>query len=129
MDKPIDVDVQRERDATMPPESYFLPATDVYESEDALTLLAEMPGVTPDGLDVTVEDNVLVIRGEPAAPAGDEGNVLLKEFEVGPFYRAFQLPADYDTENIEASIRQGVLTLRLPKSDRLKPRRIEVKAE
>jgi HSP20 family protein len=129
MDKPIDVDVQRERDATVPPESYFLPATDVYECDEALTLMAEMPGVTPDGLDVTVEDNVLVIRGEPAAPAAGEGDVLLKEFEVGPFYRAFQLPADYDTENIEASIRQGVLTLRLPKSDRLKPRRIEVKAE
>ena len=129
MHKPIDVEVQRERDATLPPESYFLPATDVYESEDALVLVAEMPGVAPDGLDVTVEDNVLVIRGQPAGAPEDEGDVLLKEFEVGPFYRAFQLPADYDTENIEARIRQGVLTLRLPKSDRLKPRRIEVKAE
>ncbi|MFO8014345.1 MAG: Hsp20/alpha crystallin family protein [Phycisphaerae bacterium] len=129
MDKPIDVDVQRERDATVPPESYFLPATDVYESDEDLTLVAEMPGVTPDGLDVTVEDNVLVIRGEPSAPPEEEGDVLLKEFEVGPFYRAFQLPADYDTEHIEAHIRQGVLTLRLPKSERLKPRRIEVKAE
>ena len=129
MAEPTDVDVQRERDAMVPPESYFLPATDVYESEDALTLLAEMPGVAPDGLDVTVEDNVLVIRGEPAAGAGQEGDVLLKEFEVGPFYRAFQLPADYDTQNIEAHIRQGVLTLRLPMSERLKPRRIEVKAE
>ncbi len=129
MDKPIDVDVQREREATVPPESYFLPATDVYENEDALVLVAEMPGVAPDGLDVTVEDNVLVIRGEPAAATDDEGDVLLKEFEVGPFYRAFQLPADYDTEHIEAGVRQGVLTLRLPKSDRLKPRRIEVKAE
>jgi len=129
MTKAIDVDVERDRDLTVPPESYFLPATDVYETEEALVLLAEMPGVAPDGLDVTVEDTVLVIRGDPATAADDEGDVLLKEFEVGPFYRAFQLPADYDTENIEASLGQGVLTLRLPKSERLKPRRIEVKAE
>ena len=129
MTHPIDVDVERGRDVLEPPQSYFVPATDVYETQEALTLLAEMPGVKPDGLEVTVEDNVLVIRGEPEAAAGDDGNVLLKEFEVGAFYRAFQLPADYDTEKIEASVKQGVLTLRLPKSDRLKPRRIEVKGE
>jgi len=129
MTNPIDVDVDRGRDVLEPPQSYFVPATDVYETQEALTLLAEMPGVKPDGLEVTVEDNVLVIRGQPVAAAGDDGNVLLKEFEVGEFYRAFQLPADYDTAKIEASIKQGVLTLRLPKSDRLKPRRIEVKAE
>ena len=129
MSKAIDVDVERGQDPTFPPESYFLPATDVYETEDALVLLAEMPGVAPDGLDVTVEDNVLVIRGDPVSGAAEDGDVLLKEFEVGSFYRAFQLPADYDTEKVEASVRQGVLTLRLPKSDRLKPRRIEVKAE
>ena len=129
MAKPIDVAVEKDRGSLEPPESYFVPATDVYESEEALTLVAEMPGVQPDGLNITVENNVLVLRGEPLAPPEGEGEVLLKEFEVGTFYRAFQLPADYDTEKIEATIRQGVLTLRLPKSDRLKPRRIEVKVE
>ena len=129
MAKPIDVAVETNHDPLEPPESYFVPATDVYETDEALTLVAEMPGVASAGLNVTVEENVLVIRGRPGTPETDAGEVLLKEFEVGPFYRAFQLPADYDTEKIEASVKQGVLTLRLPKSDRLKPRRIEVKAE
>ncbi len=129
MTKPMDVAVETNHDPLEPPESYFVPATDVYETDEALTLVAEMPGVAPDGLDVTVEDNVLVIRGQPKAGEADAGEALLKEFEVGPFYRAFQLPADYDTENIEANVTQGLLTLRLPKSERLKPRRIEVKVE
>ncbi|MBL7140774.1 MAG: Hsp20/alpha crystallin family protein [Planctomycetes bacterium] len=129
MTKPIDVAVEKNRDPRETPESYFVPATDVYETAEELTLVAEMPGVRPEGLAVTVEDNVLVIHGKPEGREAPAGELLLKEFEVGEFYRAFQLPADYDTEKIEAGIRQGVLTLHLPKSDRLKPRRIEVKAE
>ena len=127
MAEPIDVEVEKQERTPQPPESYFVPATDVYETDEELTLLVEMPGVAPDGLDVTVEDSVLVIRGRPAAQGERNGTVLLKEFEVGPFYRAFQLPADYDADSIQASMRQGLLVLRLPKSDRLKPRRIEVK--
>ena len=129
MTKPIDVAVETNHDPLEPPESYFVPATDVYETADELTLVAEMPGIKADGLAVTVEDNVLVIRGKPGAKSEAGGEVLLKEFAGGEFYRAFQLPADYDTEKIEAGLRQGVLTLRLPRSERLKPRRIEVKVE
>jgi len=125
MTKPTDVSVENPFEPTEPPESYFVPAADVYETADGLTLLAEMPGVKPDGLTVTVEENVLVLRGDPAA-ADEAGELLLKEFEVGPFYRAFRLPADYDTQKIDAKLKQGLLTLHLPKSERLKPRRIEV---
>ena len=128
MADPIDVPVETNHNPLQPPESYFVPATDVYETADGLTLVAEMPGIRPDGLAVTVEENILVIRGAPGPEASD-GEVLLTEFTAGEFYRAFQLPADYDTERIEAGLRQGVLTLRLPKSERLKPRRIEVKVE
>lgn len=128
MADPIDVPVETNHNPLQPPESYFVPATDVYETADGLTLVAEMPGIRPDGLAVTVEENILVIRGAPG-PEVSDGEVLLKEFTAGEFYRAFQLPADYDTERIEAGLRQGVLTLRLPKSERLKPRRIEVKVE
>jgi len=128
MTKPTDVAVEKHDAATEPPESYFVPATDVYETTDGLTLVAEMPGVTPDGLRVTVDENVLVLRADPA-PADEAGDVLLKEFEVGPFYRAFRLPADYDAQKINATLKQGLLSLRLPKSDRLKPRRIEVTVE
>ena len=128
MADPIDVPVETNHNPLQPPESYFVPATDVYETADGLTLVAEMPGIRPDGLAVTVEENILVIRGAPG-PEVSDGEVLLKEFTAGEFYRAFQLPADYDTERIEAGLRQGVLTLTLPKSERLKPRRIEVKVE
>ena len=128
MADPIDVPVETNHDPLQPPESYFVPATDVYETADGLTLVAEMPGINADGLAVTVEENVLVIRGTPG-PEAEGGEVLLKEFTAGEFYRAFQLPADYDTEKIEAGLRQGVLTLTLPKSEKLKPRRIEVKVE
>jgi HSP20 family protein len=112
-----------------PPESYFLPATDIYETPDELVMVVDLPAVKPEGLAVTVEDNVLVIRGTPSQPQVEPGEVLLQEFAVGAFYRAFQLPADFDTARIEAALKQGVLTLRLPKSERMKPRRIEVKAE
>lgn len=126
MAKTIDVRVEQEPHG--PPESYFIPATDIYQTEDELVLVADMPGVRPDGLDVTVQDSVLVIRGKPAA-AEEAGEALLAEFAAGEYYRSFQLPADYDTAKVRAVLKQGVLTLRLPKSERLKPRRIPVKAE
>ena len=116
-------------EARQPPESYFLPATDIYETPQELALVVDLPAVKPEGLSVTVEDNVLVIRGTPAEPPAEAGEVLLQEFAMGPFYRAFQLPADFDTANVQATLKQGVLMLRLPKSERMKPRRIEVKAE
>ena len=129
MAKAIDVSVERQPTNSEPPESYFVPLTDVYETPDGLVLVADMPGVNPEGLDVTVEDSVLVIRGRPRQDEKPGGEVLLQEFAVGPYYRSFQLPVDFDTQKIKASIKQGVLTLSLPKSERLKPRRIEVKAE
>jgi len=129
MADPIDVPVEKERQAAEVPESYFVPATDVYETADELVVVAEMPGVRQDGLEVTVQDSILVIRGTPRPQAKEAGDALLREFTPGEFYRAFQLPADFDTTRIQASLKQGVLTLRLPKSERYKPRKIEVKVE
>jgi len=129
MTKPMDVSVKRHPTPPEPPESYFVPLTDVYETKDGLVLVADMPGVGAEGLEVTVEDSILVIRGQPRAATVDPQQPLLQEFAVGPYYRSFQLPVDFDTQKIQATIKQGVLTLTLPKSERLKPRRIEVKAE
>jgi len=125
----ITVPVEREHHHAEPPESYFVPATDIYETAEELTLMAELPGIKADGLEVTVEESVLVIRGRPQAAGEPDGEVLLQEFASGEFYRAFQLPADYDTAKIKATLKDGVLTLKLPKSERMKPRRIEVKSE
>jgi HSP20 family protein len=129
MTKAIDVAVERHPVNVQPPESYFVPLTDVYETKEELVLVADLPGVGAEGLDVTVEDAVLAIHGHLRETEKPAGKMLLQEFAVGPYYRSFQLPVDFDTEKIKASIKQGVLTLSLPKSERLKPRRIEVKAE
>jgi HSP20 family molecular chaperone IbpA len=126
MGKAIDVNVEQEPQG--PPESYFVPATDVYQTDDELVLVADMPGVPPEGLDVRVEEGVLTLRGSPAGPEA-EGEVLLEEFAGGEYYRSFRLPGDYDTDKIQASVRQGVLMVRLPKSERLKPRKIEIQTE
>lgn len=129
MTNPTKVKVEHEGSRPEPPETYFVPATDVYETAEELVLVADLPGIRPDGLEVTVEDNVLVMRGRPQAETKPAGETLLEEFATGEYYRAFQLPADFDTDRIQASLKQGVLTVRLPKSERLKPRRIEVKVE
>jgi HSP20 family protein len=112
-----------------PPASYFLPATDIYETAGELVLTLDLPAVKPEGLTVTVEDNVLTVRAVPPVVGEAPGEMLLQEFTSGEFYRAFQLPADFDTAAIQARLKQGVLELRLPKSERMKPRRIQVKVE
>ena len=129
MTKTSEIPVSAARQTDEPPESYFVPATDIYETAEELVILADLPGIKPDGLSVTVQDNVLEIRGTLGAKAEAPGEALLQEFATGEFYRAFQLPADFDTDKIAATLKQGVLTVRLPKSERLKPRRIEVKVE
>jgi HSP20 family protein len=129
MTKTNEIPVAAQRRAGEPPESYFVPATDIYETADELVITADLPGIKPEGLSVTVEDNVLEIRGTLGAKAESPGEMLLQEFATGEFYRAFQLPADFDTDKIQAALKQGVLTVRLPKSERLRPRRIEVKIE
>lgn len=126
MGKAIDVNVEQEPQG--PPESYFVPATDIYQTDDDLVLVADMPGVPPENLDVRVEGGVLTLRGRPSETERT-GEVLVEEFASGEYYRSFRLPGDYDTEKVEASLRHGVLTVRLPKSERLKPRKIEIQAE
>jgi len=129
MTKTSEIPISSERRTDEPPESYFVPATDIYETANELVIVADLAGIKPKGLTVTVEDNVLEIRGTLGAAAEPPGEVLLQEFATGEFYRAFQLPADFDTDKVAAGLKQGVLTVRLPKSERLKPRRIEVKVE
>jgi len=105
----------------------YVPAVDIYESEDALTLLADMPGVGPENVTIDVRDNQLTLRGA-ITPEGAGERVLLQEYGVGDYYRQFTLGRAIDQSKIEAGMKDGVLTLRLPKADALKPRKIAVKA-
>lgn len=104
---------------------FDVPAINIRETKDGYELQAEMPGVTKAGLDVTVENNELVIVGKRS----DEplpGELLHRESRRNDFRRAFEFDPSVDTTRIQAKIDQGVLTLTLPKAEAVKPRRIEV---
>ncbi len=106
----------------------FTPFVDIYESQEGLTLLADMPGVPKDGLVIDVKDNTLTVRGE-VKPAADEGrHVLYQEYKVGDYYRQFTLSEVIDQNKITATLKDGVLNLYLPKVEPAKPRRIEITA-
>lgn len=104
----------------------YIPDVDIYETDDALILLADMPGVGPGNVDIDLRDDVLTIRGTVDISGEGETPILL-EYEIGDYYRQFTLGKAIDQSRIEASIKDGVLKLILPKSEGAKPRKIEVK--
>jgi len=105
---------------------YYEPPVDIYETPDALHLVADMPGVGSDGVEIDLREGVLTLLGRHAPI--DEGNVTYREFRPGNFYRRFSLSETIDQELIEAHLSNGVLTVHLPKVEKAKPRKIEVKA-
>jgi len=105
----------------------FVPAVDVIETPDALIVLADVPGVTKDKVDVLFEEDVLTIKGEVEA-AGEPGMRLeLEEYQAGNFHRSFTVGQGLDVSNVEATVKDGVLRLLISKSAALKPRRIEIR--
>ena len=105
----------------------FVPAVDIYETKDALVLLADMPGVSNDGVEIHLEDNELTIRGK--AKEEKKGvTPLYTEYRSGDYYRKFTLSNIIDQDKIEAIIKDGVLKVVLPKAEAAKPRQIQVKA-
>ena len=104
---------------------YYSPAVDIFETEDAITLLADLPGVEKDGLDINVEDRQLTITGLVKEPE-EKLQPVYSEYGVGGYTRNFKLGDTIDQSKISASLKDGVLELVLPKADRLKPRKIEI---
>jgi HSP20 family molecular chaperone IbpA len=113
------------REETRSVERYVTPPVDIYESGDALIVTADLPGVAKENLDVRVENNLLTIRGKPSHLAA--GDPIYREYELASFFRQFELNEKVDQANISAELQHGVLTLRLPKAQETKPRKIEVK--
>ena len=103
------------------------PLVDIYETKDAYILQADMPGVPKDGLEVLLEDNALTLVGH-RTPSPVAGDALVRESKETDFRRVFELDPAIDAGRIKARMDQGVLTLNLPKAERVKPRRIEVTA-
>ena len=105
----------------------LVPAVDIYEDSQVVTLWADLPGVTRDKLDVKVHDNSLSIEAEATVPT--PANLRLQHAEVREphFARTFTLSPDFDTSRIEASLQDGVLKLTIPRRDEARPRRVEVR--
>ncbi len=107
----------------------FIPAVDIFETEEALTMMAELPGVDQQGLHIDLKDNQISILGEVAEIPGPQERTLLKEFETGRFFRQFSLSEVIDQNKINAHLKNGVLKVVLPKIEKAKPRKIEVTIE
>jgi len=106
---------------------YFTFAADIVESDEAVTVVADLPGVAPAGIDVDVRDNVLTIMGRvDEVPAA--WRPIHTEYEMGGYLRQFNVGPAIDQEKISANMKDGVLTLVLKKADRLRPRKIEIRA-
>jgi len=116
------------REETTRPGAYFQPAVDIFETKDELVLVADMPGVPPDGVDVDLEGDELSIEGRVRSGEYDGLKPLYVEYGVGGYYRRFTLGEMIDREGIKAQMKNGVLVLRLPKAERARARRISVDA-
>ncbi len=112
---------------TTKPEKYFVPAVDIFETEKQVTVVAEMPGVAGEGVDISLEDDVLTIRGSKLPEEQTNARILLQEYETGHYLRRFTVSEAIAQEKIEASMNDGLLTVVLPKTTPAQPRKIEVK--
>jgi HSP20 family molecular chaperone IbpA len=113
------------KEQTRSQKSYIAPPVDIYETPNGLVVMADLPGVAKDSLEVRVENNVLTIQGKTNHVA--TGNPLYCEYELANFFRQFELSDRVDQSKISADLKCGVLTLNLPKAEEAKPKKIEVR--
>lgn len=105
------------------------PRVDFSETDDAYLIRADIPGVKKEDIDINVQDGTLSISGErhqESTETDEKHNILRAERSVGRFYRSFSLPSTVDVDAIEAKVEDGVLNVRVPKAEEVKPRKIEV---
>lgn len=117
---------QEKREEATIPARVFLPMTDIYETQEALTVILEMPGVEKHNVDVRVEDGVLHVDVKLDLSKYQDLQPLYTEYNVGHYARSFQLSSKIDQNKIGAALEDGVLSLTLPKIEEAKPRTILV---
>jgi len=105
--------------------AWFLPTVDIYETPTEIVVRADLPGVTPDGLDVDVKDDTLTITGAVAA-VPEHRKLAYREYDVGGFTRQFRLGQVVDQGKISAKLAGGILTVSLPKVEKARPRKIAI---
>lgn len=106
----------------------LLPRVDVFEDSNGITLLADLPGVPRDKLDLHVDGDTLQIEGDIAPDTPENMEALYAEVQVARYRRGFTLSSELDTEKVDAEFRDGQLRLRIPKHEHAQPRRIEVQS-
>jgi HSP20 family protein len=104
----------------------YLPVTDIFETDQALTVVLETPGVGKDAVDVSVEDDVLTIDGRIDYSKYEGLQPVYTEYNVGHYARSFQLSSKIEQGNINGELKDGVMTLVLPKAEKAKPRKIKI---
>lgn len=110
------------------PRKIYVPKADIFESSESIVVLADMPGVDQDSVDIMLEKNILTINGHvPFKPIPDH-TLVYSEYGIGDYRRVFTLSNEIDREGIEASVDNGVLRLTLPKSKNVLPKKITVKS-
>jgi HSP20 family protein len=119
-------EVDKAQEPTTPMRA-FLPTADIFEDDDALTVVLEMPGVDRDNIDVSIENGVLTVEGRINFDKYKGMQPVYSEYNVGPYRRSFRISNRVDQDKIRAEMSDGVITLVLPKAEETKPRRIEVK--
>ena len=115
------------KERTRMQERYMQPPVDIYETDEGLGLLADLPGVSPEDLKVRLEDGILTIQA--TAKHLVDAEPIYREFELYNFFRQFELSEQVDQERITASINHGVLRLYLPRVEKAKPREIPVQID
>ena len=131
MDTKQELQVQQKRELDKKEEStipvrVFVPTADIYETQDALKVILEMPGVEKGNVDVHVEDGVLNVEGRLDLTKYQGLQALYTEYNIGHYARSFRLSNKIDQEKIGAELKGGVLSLTLPKVEEAKPRTIQV---
>lgn len=112
------------------PSGLWTPAVDIYETDDAIILEAELPGMNEKDIDVRVEDNVLTIKGErKIEQERKEENYYRMERYYGTFQRSFTLPSNLETDKIKAEYKKGILKVVMPKKEQAKPKQIKVEVK
>ena len=111
------------------PQRRFIPRVDVFENEEAVFVTVDMPGVSEQAVDLTLEKNILTITGQIDDVLPESFDISYREYRSGDYRRSFALSDEIDRENIEAVMKNGVLRLTLNKVEEAKARKIEVRAE
>ena len=121
-------DKQEVKTSTEPtmPGRLFSPRVDIFEDEETLTIVADMPGVPSDNLAIDLREDVLTISGVPFVSVPEKEAYLLQEFETGKYFRQFTLSEVIDQTKIKAALTHGVLRVTLPKVGPAKPRKIQI---